>query len=90
MRNHRGIRQLHTSCLGHHAEPRSHVITPPVELSKLLHKLKGSTARYANQLLGRLVSHSGRKKVTITFGAELTEFKRIENYILQNPVRAGL
>jgi len=44
-------------------------------------KLKGSTARQANQSLGRTVPSPG---------VELARVWRIENHIVQNPVQAGL
>ena len=65
------------------------LITPRMDVSKLLHTLKGSSARLANQVLGRTgtfwqdesYDHLVRNWV---------EFERIGNYIVQNPVRAGL
>lgn len=65
------------------------LVTPHTDVSKFLRKLKGASARQANQWLGR----------TGTFWQDESydhlvrnpsEFDRIENYIVENPVRAGL
>ena len=66
------------------------LITPKIEPSAALGKLKGVSAREANRLLGltgrpfwqnESYDHLVRSKV---------EFERIQDYILHNPVRAGL
>ena len=65
------------------------VITPHGNVSALLRKLKGKTARLANLALGREGSfwqHESYDRLV----RDDQEFRRIENYILQNPVRAGL
>ena len=58
-------------------------------LSKIMHAIKGSTARYANQLLGRqgaFWQHESYDHVV----RDPEEFRRIVHYIMENPVRAGL
>ena len=63
---------------------------PQVDLAKLLHQLKGSTARYANQFLGRTGVPFWQEESYDHLVRNSREFERIENYIIQNPVRAGL
>lgn len=66
------------------------LITPQVELSQLLRKLKGASARHANKLLSQTGQSFWQDESYdhVVRGSE--EFPRIENYIVQNPVRAGL
>ena len=66
------------------------LIAPKTQLSKLMHKLKGSTARQANQILGRTGVSFWQEESYDHLVRNSTEFERIENYIHQNPVRAGL
>ncbi len=71
------------------------VVTPlPAEggvysISKIMQSLKGYTARQANQILGRqgdFWQHESYDHVV----RDAAEFKRIVNYVLENPARAGL
>lgn len=73
------------------------LITPlPIEgepniypLSKIMQSLKGSTARYANKILGRqgeFWQHESYDHVV----RDNEEFIRIVHYIMENPIRAGL
>ena len=66
------------------------LITPHVDVSKIMRQLKGSTARLGNALIGLTGSPFWQNESYdhLVRGAE--EFSRIENYIVQNPVKAGL
>lgn len=66
------------------------LITPRMDVSELLQKLKGSTARLANQLLGRTGTPFWQDESYDRLVRNSQEFGRIEHYIPQNPVRAGL
>ena len=58
-------------------------------LSKIMQSLKGNTARQANLLLGRtgdFWQHESYDHVV----RDAVELKRIVNYVLANPSRAGL
>jgi REP element-mobilizing transposase RayT len=66
------------------------LITPQSEVPKLMQNLKGSTARYANRLLGRTGMPFWQSESYDRLVRDSEEFRKIENYILQNPVRAGL
>ena len=65
------------------------LITPRTSVSAMLHKLKGVTAYEANRALARtgpFCQHESYDRLV----RDEREFRRIENYILQNPVKAGL
>ena len=65
------------------------LITPRTSVSAVLHKLKGVTAREANRARARtgpFWQHESYDRLV----RDEREFRRIENYILQNPVKAGL
>ena len=66
------------------------LITPRTDVSKLLQKLKGSTARQANQCLGRTGTAFWQDESYDHLVRNSQEFSRIESYIVQNPVQAGL
>ena len=66
------------------------LITPRTDVRKLLQKLKGSTARQANQLLGRTGTPFWQEESYDHLVRNSPEFNRIETYIVQNPVHAGL
>jgi putative transposase len=66
------------------------LVTPRTDVPKLLQKLKGSTARQANQLLGRTGTAFWQEESYDHLVRSSLEFGRIENYIVQNPVQAGL
>jgi putative transposase len=60
-----------------------------IPLSKIMHSLKGYTARKANQMLGRqgeFWQHESYDHVV----RDHDEFQRIVHYVLENPIRAGL
>jgi len=72
------------------------VITPRIDsddrvysLSKIMHSLKGFTARRANHLLGRqgdFWQHESYDHVV----RDNAEFQRIVTYVMENPSKAGL
>ena len=66
------------------------LITPRTDVAKLLQKLKGSTARQANQLLGRSGTAFWQEESYDRLVRNSQEFGSIETYIVQNPVQAGL
>ena len=66
------------------------LITPQVEVAGLLRRLKGASARESNKLLGQTGRPFRQDESYDRLVRSALEFQRIENYILQNPVRAGL
>ena len=66
------------------------LITPQTELPKLLHKLKGSTARASNLLLSRTGAPFWQPESYDHLVRNSGELRRIESYIVGNPVFAGL
>jgi REP element-mobilizing transposase RayT len=66
------------------------LITPRTDVTLLLRKLKGASARACNLLLGRTGQPFWQDESYDRLVRSAKEFGRIENYILQNPVRAGL
>jgi putative transposase len=66
------------------------LITPCVEVSKLMQSLKRFTAKEAN----RMLNHTGRpfwqEESYDRLVRDETEFRRIARYIEMNPVKAGL
>ena len=66
------------------------LITPRTDVSILLQKLKGSTARQANKWLGRIGTPFWQEESYDHLVRTTAEFVRIEKYIVLNPVQAGL
>jgi putative transposase len=66
------------------------LITPQIEVPALLRKLKGASAREANKRLGQTGKAFWQDESYDRLVRSAEEFQRIENYIMQNPVRAGL
>ena len=66
------------------------LITPQSDVPKLMQSLKGSTARQANLLVRRTGTPFWQNESYDRLVRDSDEFRKIENYILQNPVRAGL
>ena len=56
----------------------------------MLRRLKGASARLANKLLGLTGQPFWKDESYDHLVRSQEEFERIKNYILQNPVRAGL
>jgi len=73
-----------------------HLVCTPLEregqfipISEIMHSLKGSTARYANQILhrqGNFWHHESYDHVV----RDHQEYERIINYVMENSIRAGL
>ena len=66
------------------------LITPQVDVPALLRRLKGASARESNKLLGQTGRPFWQDESYDRLVRNTSEFERIKNYILQNPVRAGL
>jgi len=74
---------------GYPVEPSHHGPTASYPLTDTLKRIKGRTARYCNQALGRrgaFWQHESYDHVV----RNAREYQRIVDYILNNPVRAGL
>jgi REP element-mobilizing transposase RayT len=66
------------------------LMTPPGNVSALMRRLKGVTAREANRQMGRTGTPFWQHESYDRLVRDDEEFRRIENYIVRNPVRAGL
>jgi putative transposase len=66
------------------------LISPRVDVSALMRRLKGGSARQANQRLGQTGRPFWQNESYDHLLRDADEFHRTENYILENPVRAGL
>jgi putative transposase len=66
------------------------LLRPKEDVSRLLQWLKGSTAREANQLLGRTGQAFWQRESYDHVVRDARELERIAEYIEQNPVKAGL
>jgi putative transposase len=66
------------------------LLTPMIEPSVALQRLKGASARKANELLGLGGQPFWQDESYDHLVRNQKEFERIEHYILHNPVRAGL
>ena len=66
------------------------LVTPLTNVSALMQRLKGATAREANLELCRAGMPFWQHESYDRLVRDTQEFVRIENYIVQNPVRAGL
>jgi len=66
------------------------LITPQVEVSKLMHSLKRFTARRANEILGLTGQPFWQDESYDHLVRDESEFRRIVGYIEMNPVKAGL
>ena len=66
------------------------LVTPNIDPAVALRRLKGASARAANQLLGLTGQPFWQDESYDHLVRSQAEFERIEGYILQNPVRAGL
>ncbi len=68
-----------------------HVLwTSHIPLADLMRRVKGSTARYANQLLGRSGNSFWQQEYFDRTVRSDGEFQQIRRYIEWNPVKAGL
>jgi len=66
------------------------LVQPKVAVPEITRWLKGSTARRANQLLGRTGRPFWRDEAYDHWVRNTKEFERIYRYIEENPVSAGL
>jgi putative transposase len=66
------------------------LLTPKIEPSIALQRLKGASARNANKLLGLGGQPFWQAESYDHLVRSQEQFERIERYILQNPVPAGL
>jgi REP element-mobilizing transposase RayT len=66
------------------------LLTPKIAPSVALRRLKGASAREANALLGLTGVPFWQEESYDHLVRSQQQFERIEEYILQNPVRAGL
>jgi len=62
----------------------------PIPLRVITQRLKGATARAANLLLGRTGKSFWARKLYDHWSRDEQETARIVNYIVNNPVKAGL
>ncbi|MBV9085095.1 MAG: transposase [Acidobacteriaceae bacterium] len=66
------------------------LVSPRVQPARFLQSVKGYTARQANRLLQRTKQPFWQSESFDHWIRDDQEFKRVRNYIEQNPVRAGL
>ncbi len=66
------------------------LITPRVQVSKLMQSLKRFTAREGNRILGLTGQPFWQEESYDRLVRDGTEFERIARYIEMNPVRAGM
>jgi REP-associated tyrosine transposase len=66
------------------------LLTPRIEVRKLMRALKGATARAANEVLGRTGERFWQDESFDHWVRNPAEFARIKSYIERNPVSAGL
>jgi putative DNA methylase len=66
------------------------LIRPQIDASRLLQSLKGGSARRASQLLGLTGQRFWQEESYDHVVHDEKTFRRIANYIEDNPVRAGL
>ncbi len=74
---------------GYSRQPTHRGVTAPYPLTDLLKRIKGRTARYCNQALGRTGAfwqHESYDHVV----RNAREYERIVAYIVKNPIKAGL
>jgi len=89
----RGEQELNFYRLDAYVVMPNHVhilIEPGVPLARVTHRVKGTSARAANKILG-LESHRFWQDESFDHWVRsAAEFMRIKNYIEHNPVKAGL
>jgi REP element-mobilizing transposase RayT len=66
------------------------LVTPRVDVSKLMQSLKRFTAKEANRMLNRTGQPFWQDESYDRLVRDETEFRRIQRYIEMNPVKAGL
>jgi REP element-mobilizing transposase RayT len=88
-----GTDKLHHYDLHAYVVMANHVhtlLTPIVTASKLLHSVKGFTAREANKLLGRTGEPFWQGESYDHWVRDEKEFDKVRWYIENNPIQAGL
>jgi REP element-mobilizing transposase RayT len=66
------------------------LVTPRVEVSKVMQSLKRFTAKEANRMLNQTGQHFWQDESYDRLVRDEIEFRRIQRYIEMNPVKAGL
>jgi REP element-mobilizing transposase RayT len=66
------------------------LLTPHMDVSELLRRLKGYSARQINKMLGCTGLPFWQDESYDHLVRSAVEFRRIGNYIINNPVKAGL
>jgi REP element-mobilizing transposase RayT len=66
------------------------LFTPKREVPDVMQRLKGRTAREANKLMRRTGTKFWQEESYDRLVRDAVEFKKIEKYIVENPVKAGL
>ena len=66
------------------------LLTPAIDLPKIMHSLKRYTARLANRALGIVGQPFWQAESYDHLVKTAEEFRRIKRYIEWNPVKAGL
>ena len=66
------------------------LITPQIDPSRLIKSLKGTSAREGNKLLQRTGTPFWQKECYDHWVRDEREFEKIQEYIEENPVKAGL
>jgi len=66
------------------------LITPLIPMREIMQRLKGNSARFANEILGRETKSFWQQESFDHFSRNAMEFEKIRRYIMQNPVKAGL
>ena len=90
---HKGTSQLHHYQLHAYVVMANHVhvlLTPRIEVRRLMRGLKGATARIANIILDRTGEPFWQDESFDHWVRSEAQFARIRNYIERNPVTAGL
>jgi len=65
-------------------------ITPVIPMHEIMQRLKGSSARFANTILGREDKAFWQQESFDHFSRNVHEFGKIRGYIARNPVKVGL
>jgi type I restriction enzyme R subunit/putative DNA methylase len=89
---HKGVELAHFE-LGAYVVMANHVhllIWPRIAPERLMKSLKGSSAREANRVLGRIGEPFWQKESYDHWVRDHWEFEKIRAYIENNPVNAGL
>ncbi len=89
----RGATELHHYDSHAYVVMANHIhalLTPKIEVRRLMNGLKGATARAANAILNRTGKRFWQDESFDHWVRNEEQFVRIKNYIERNPVAAGL